>query len=290
MSEENQMISDIKEALDAGVMLAGPRVPLMDKDNRIPFVVVPSGCKVEKIENLLPFPTRKRATVAVTSADSFIEYVKKHGSGDESVIYAQINAEQSQCTMVALMNDNGSGTTNWRDHRCTFSPALSIEWKRWMSKDGHKNAMSQADFATWLEDNQADVRSVDGSPSGADILAMAQAFEVNADKRVKSHINLQSGGVRFEFVDDEIRDTRTSMEVFRRFTLAIPVFDSSYDAYPIPARLKYRDNAGKVTFWYELIRPDLAFKTAVRSVLDKITADTGLLLLEGVPESNSRGS
>ncbi len=284
MGDENEtMISGIKDAIDAGTLLAGPQVPLLDPDKRVPFVVLPAGCEIGDIEKFLPFPTRKRATVTVSQTGSFIEYAKKHGSLDECVIYAEIDAEASKCVLLAVMNDNGATEPKWRDHRCTFAPALSVEWKRWLSKNGPKNAMSQTDFATWLEDNQGDVRSVNGSPSGADVLAMALAFEANADKRVKSHVNLQNGGVRFEYVEDETKDTRTAMEVFRRFTLALPVFDGSTDAYPVEARLKYRDNSGKVTFWYELIRPDRAFKTAVQSALDQIKAETGFMLLQGTP-------
>lgn len=274
-------ISGIKDAIDAGVLLAGPQVPLLDADKRIPFATVPAGCNIEDLEKFLPAPTRKRAEVTITTTDSFIAYAKKHGSLDECVIYAQVDAEKSVCTLRALMNDHGADAPKWRDHRCTFAPALAVEWKRWTGSD--KKQMSQADFATWLEDNQGDVRSVNGSPTGADILTMAQAFEVNADKRVKSHINLQNGGIRFEFVEDETKDTKTAMEVFRRFTLALPVFDGSTDAYPVEARLKYRDNSGKVTFWYELIRPDRAFKTAVQSSLDQIKDATGFMLLHGAP-------
>lgn len=284
MGDENEtMISGVKEALDAGALLAGPQVPLLDPRNRVPFVVLPAGFEVEDIEKFLPFPTRKRATVTVSQTDSFIEYAKKHGSLDECVIYAEIDAEASKCVLLAVMNDNGATDPKWRDHRCTFAPALSVEWKRWMSKNGPGKAMSQTDFATWLEDNQGDVRSVNGSPSGADVLAMALAFEANADKRVKSHVNLQNGGVRFEYVEDETKDTRTAMEVFRRFTLAMPVFDGSIDAYPVEARLKYRDSGGKVTFWYELIRPDRAFKTAVGEALGQIKEATGFMLLQGTP-------
>lgn len=284
MGDENEaMISGVKEALDAGALLAGPQIPLLDPSNRAPFVVLPAGCEVEGIEKFLPFPTRKRAAVTVSQAGSFIEYAKKHGSLDECVIYAEIDAEASKCVLLAVMNDNGATVPKWRDHRCTFAPALSVEWKRWLSKNGQTKAMSQTDFATWLEDNLTDVRSVDGSPSGNDMLAMALAFEANADKRLKSRVNLQSGGVQFEFADDATPDTRTKMEVFQRFTLALPVFDGSTDAYPVEARLKYRDNSGKVTFWYELIRPDRAFKTAVQSALDQIKEATGFMLLQGTP-------
>lgn len=282
MEGENElMISGIKEAIDAGTLLAGPQVPLMYNDSRVPFVVLPAGCEVEDIEKLLPSPTRKRADVSVTTTDSFIAYSKKHGSLDECVIYAEVDAEKSKCILRALMNDNGEDAPKWRDHRCTFAPALSVEWKRWIEKNGKQ--MNQADFATWIEDNLGDIANVPNMPTGAQMLQLALAFEATADKRLKSRINLQSGGVRFEYVEDEDKDTRTAMEVFSRFTLGIPVFDGSTDAYPVEARLKYRDNSGKVTFWYELIRPDRAFKTAVQSSIDRIKAGTGFMLLFGTP-------
>lgn len=280
---------DIESALRFGAAMGTPRVPgSADLDTAInppvtgtPYVVLPSGYSVHDLESLLPTPVRKHASVSVTTTDSFIAYIKKHGSLDECVVYADINAEISRCNLVAVINDNGADDAKWRDHRCTFEPALSVEWKRWTGKN--QVNMNQANFATWLEDNLGDIANVPNMPTGAQMLTMALAFEANAEKRLKSRINLQSGGVRFEYVEDEDKDTRTSMEVFQRFTLGLPVFEGSSDAYPVEARLKYRDNGGKVQFWYELIRPDRAFKTAVQSSLDQIKDATGFQLLFGTP-------
>ena len=248
-------------------------------NNNQSFLVVPPGHEIKSLENLLSAPTRKRANVSVSTTGSFVDYIKKHGSLDECVIYADIDAEKSLCVLDAIINDNGADNPEWRDHRCTFTPALSVEWKRWIQKNGEK--MAQADFATWLEDNLSDIANVPNMPTGAQMLTMALAFEATAEKKLKSRINLQSGGVRFEYVEDEDKDTRTSMEVFQRFTLGLPVFDGSSDAYPVEARLKYRDNGGKVTFWYELIRPDRAFKTSVQSALDQIKNATGFMIIQG---------
>lgn len=283
--------TDAETLLRFGSAIGVPRSPItadldaaIDPESGIPYLVAPDGYTVHSLENLLPRPARARANVFVTTTESFIAYIKKHGSAtpDSCVIYANIESEGYGCNLIAVMNDHDGASGNWRDHRCTFAPALSVEWKRWTV--GNKKPMSQADFAAFLEDNNGDVRSVDGSPTGADILAMAQGFEINADKRVKSHINLQSGGVRFEFIEDETKDTRTSMEVFRRFTIALPVFEGSTDAYPVEARLKYRDNNGKVMFWYELVRPDRAFKTAIQTALDQIESATAFMVLQGTPE------
>lgn len=122
-----------------------------------------------------------------------------------------------------------------------------------------------------------------GFPSGAEILQMALGFEANSDKKFRSKINLQSGGVQFEYVEDETKDTRTKMLVFERFTIGIPVFDGSASAYPVEARLKYREKNGDVTFWYELIRADRVFKSAVADELAAIKEGTGLQVISGTP-------
>ena len=275
---EEQITGMVQAILNAGASLVG--VHNIDENGK-PFVIVPDGYKTEDLERLLPNPTRKTASVNVTESDSFIFYTKKHGSLDECVIYTEVDYEGSKCTLVALINDHGADTPKWRDHRCTFVPKLSVEWTRWIRKN--KVSMSQTDFAAWLEENLADVASVANMPTGADILSMALGFEANSDKRLRSKINLQSGGVSLEFVDQENVETRTTMQFFERFTLGIPVFDGSTSAYPLEARLKYRESGGKLSFWYELIRPDRVFKTAVVDDLHKIKEATGFPIVFGTP-------
>lgn len=267
--------------LRAGAALVLPQSPVgnIDTTQGIPFVMTPAGYTVHDLERLLPTPTRPRAAVVVNDSGSFIKYLKKHGSPTECCIYADIDAEASRISMQAIINDNGDDEPGWRDHTCAFEPRQSVEWRRWMGKN--RSPMSQTDFATWLEENLADIAGVEGMPSGNDMLQLALGFERTAEKRLKSKLNLQSGGVRLEYVDDEDKDTRTSMEVFSRFMLGLPVFDGSTSAYPIEARLKYRERDGKVSFWYELIRPDRVFKTAVAEELDRIKAETGFILING---------
>ena len=74
------------------------------------------------------------------------------------------------------------------------------------------------------------------------------------------------------------------MRLFEKFQIGIPVFwelrkaDESIPAWPIVARLKYRVSQGAVTFWYDLIRPDVVHERAALAMIDKIRAG-----LDGVP-------
>lgn len=272
------MNDNAKTILDAGLLSAG----VISSHGGIPFVTMPDGAKHIGIESLLTAPIRKRGSVITTDTSSFIHYTMKHGSLDDCTIYAEIESELNRFSLVAVINDHGDEKAQWRDHRCSYDPKQSVEWKRWLSNN--KSVMSQADFATWLEDNLTDIAAVEGMPTGADVLAMALGFEANAEKKFRSKINLQSGGFSLEFVEDETKQTKTSMKVFERFTLGLPVFDSSASNYPLEARLKYREKSGVLNFWYELIRPDRVFKTAVNDEVERIQEVTGLPLLSGKPE------
>ena len=269
--------SDIARSLmDVGAAQADTRQTIVDGK---PFVVIPNNYIVHDIEKFENHPTRKTGTTATTDSESFIAYIKKHGDAAITVVYADVDSEASKCSLVAVLNDHSLLEPHWQDFRCTFSPKLAVEWTRWIGKD--RAPMSQQDFATWLEDNLGDIATVEGMPTAAEMMSMALGFEANSEKRLRSKINLQSGGVRFEFVEDEEKDTRSSMQVFERFTLGLPVFEGSRNAYPLEARLKYREKGGSLTFWYELIRTDRVFKTAVTSDLDRIKDETGFMLISG---------
>lgn len=270
-------MENAKEILAAGTALTSPQ----STGGSIPFVVVPQGYAVHDIERLMPEPERKRGVVTVSVADSYIAYLHRHATSGESMTYAALDAEAGSLAMVCVLNDNSAASPRWRDHRCQFTPKLSVEWSRW--KAANCKVHDQAEFAKFLEDNAQDVAAVDGMPTGAQMLQMALEFEANADKRFKSKTNLQSGGVRIEFVDDETKDTRKSMQMFERFTIGIPVFDGSKDAYPIEARLKYRVKDGVLVFWFELIRPDRAFKTAANADIAKIESESGVPVIYGTP-------
>lgn len=277
----------------AGLLIGAARSPGTVQDhfgadtadverNGTPYLILPPGCTVADLERLLPKPARKRADVVCADTDGFVTYVKRHAD-ERSSIYAQIDEAQSVYKLVAVLDDHGSNAAaaSWRQHTCRLLPALSVEWRRWTGSD--RKVMAQAEFAAWLEDNRCDIASVEGMPSGSQILEMALAFEATADKRLRSKINLGNGGVSLEYVDGEDDKTRTTMRFFERFTLGLPVFSGSDSGYPLESRMKYRNTSGKLAFWYELIRPDKVFLAAVHESCDQIEKDTDLPIIAGMP-------
>jgi uncharacterized protein YfdQ (DUF2303 family) len=245
-----------------------------------PGFLIPAGFTVLDTESLLPAPVRKRAAVTLNDTDSFIEYTKKHGSLDNCTIYADTDFEKQTATLIAIVNDHGSdpADTSWRDHTATYRPIQTVEWKRWNGSSG--KSMDQEAFATFLEENMVDIANVDGMPTGTDMLKMASEFEATCDKRFKSRLNIQGGGVNLLFVDQDNPETEQRMRVFERFSLGVRVFLNG-TAYQLDARLKYRHSGGKLSFWYELIRADRVFEDAIKAEFVKVKSATGFPLLYG---------
>lgn len=259
-------------------------LPLEMPEGAKPSILIPSGFEVKDIEFLLPAPVRKRANVTLNDTGSFIAYVKKHGSLDNATIYADADFEKQTATLKAIVNDHGSEPTaaTWRDHTATYQPIKTVEWKRWNDNDGAYHAMPQDQFAAFLEENMGDIATVEGMPTGTEMLRMATEFEATADKRFKSKVNLQGGGINLVFVDQDNAETQSVMRVFERFGLGLRVFLNG-DAYRIDARLKYRQSGGVLSFWYELIRADRVFEDAIKSEFAKVKEQTGFPLLYGNP-------
>lgn len=284
----------VKTILDAA---AQPRIESISLetliDGHVPVILTPEGYKsqvltspdlLNALEHNLQAPLRKKCTVHLRSADSFIQYVNQHKVPEICSIWCDANFENSTAQLIAIFDDHGTTATGWRDHIALYDPVQSVEWKRWQSHD--RKGFSQAGFAEFIEDNLPDIASVEGMPTATQMLEMATELEINQDSRFKSQVRLQSGGVELGFVQKEDDATLEKMRLFNQFSLGLPPFLNG-SPFRLDARLRYRVKDGVLSFWYELIRPDLVFKAAAEEELAKIAESTGIAILQGDPRIRS---
>jgi uncharacterized protein YfdQ (DUF2303 family) len=279
--------ASIKDLLNAG---AQPVVRTLDakslQNQEIPLLLIPDGdgkysyALLPQLEKYLPDPLRKTGQVLLDDAESFIWYLKEHGNKAATNIYLQAKYESGDVSFLGIINDDETGKPAWRDHKARFIPKKSVEWTRWTSRNGQ--AMSQIDFANWIEDNIGDITTVEGMPTGAQMLEMALNFEAASEKRFKSGARLQSGGISLEYVDTDDDATRSKMAMFERFSLGLRVLQGG-EAYEMSARLKYRIRDGGLSIWFELIRPDKVLEAATKDIVEKIKNESGFTLLLGSP-------
>lgn len=247
-------------------------------------LLLPPGWKHEVIDDarFMSSPRRAQAKAVAEDVDSFLAYVSRHGTQSGTTVWCKTDTEQGHLRFTAILNDHDplDGSAGWRDHICTYEPMMSVEWRRWKGQD--RKSFNQVEFASFVEDNLADIASVEGMPTGSQMLEMALSMEATQDVRFKSAIRLSNGGVQLQFVQDDDAQTLARMQLFERFAIGIPVFWNA-QAYRMNARLRYRVRDGKVSFWFELERPDQTFEAAAKTLIESVRQQAGVPFFFGAP-------
>lgn len=267
-----------------------------------PFAVIPEGKTIESLREILDeyliTPRRRIGTANVRDVDSFIALVDRF-KGENSAIFADPTRTSPHLVAVFDYHPKGDDATkaDWLKHRAIYAPPLSDEWKAWSGKNGA--TMSQADFAAFIDERVGDLivpalddpklktyaDLVEGTwASPSQMVQLSRSLQVNVESVVKNAQTLNSG--ELSIIYDEVHKDGAGepLRVPTLFTIAIPAFYVG-DLYRIAARLRYRVSGGKISWSYQLVRPDLVFDDAFNGIVEKAGSETGLLVLIGTPEA-----
>lgn len=266
-----QILADLMAALIATVEV---RRPDADKDSEgVPFVVVPEGYNVQKLEELLPNPLITRRTVNLSDVASFIGYIGKFKTAG-SAIFAGVTSYNM--TMQAIFDYHEKDQPRNCAHSAIFKPPLSEQWTRWTGISGKPK--TQVEFAHFIEENIIDVRD----PSAAALMEVAMSLEAKKDGHFKSGVRLADGSFQLSYSEDITAQAGGGkVEIPKSLTLGIPIFDGG-DLYEVSAMFRYRITAdGKLALIVELHRPKFIFDDAARLLVKQVTEQTGIAVLIG---------
>ena len=259
--------NNTQAALDAGAA----SVAVQNVEDH-PVFVVPAGYTVQDASQFLDAPLRKKGTVVLNDVASFIAYVDEEKT-EATRLYGQYNPP----SFTAILNDH-RGVPAWKDYRATYACPLSVEWKTWNEKSGRQ--MTQADFAAFIEDNLPDI----ASPPAADMLEISRSLEAKKKVNFASGIRLANGQNELTY-EEEISGTASKgkLQVPEEFTLGMPVLEGGL-RYAVQARLRYRiGDGGKLSMWFELVRPHKILEDAVNAVWAEVQEKTSLRVFNGKP-------
>lgn len=275
MAEATLNDKTLKEILRLGQTVGDPKaVP-----GGVPFVVIPSDCKVESLANLVyndfsDRPHRKKAAVKVLDAASFIEYYTLFS--DEN---SRVFADETTAKVLAVLDYHGAGDNapRWGQHRLSLDLRYSEEWSRWTKANGTKK--TQIEFAEFIEDNTPDIQS----PPAATMLELAREMAAKTEVDFSSAIRMSNGQVQLKYTE-QVKGTYGSgnVEIPEEFVIGIPVFVGT-PRVAIRARLRYRLVSGKLTIWYDLLRHDAVQREAFLAVLAGIKDGLTVTIINGSP-------
>lgn len=263
--------NDVQAALDAGMHLAGVR--RVDDDPGA-FLALPPGATVQSLEHLQDKPNRARGLVAVRDAASFARLTKDRR--DTSPVLRVYGVMTPSPKFVAVLNDHGTVFPGWRDDRIVYDCPLSREWKTWTSASGKQ--MDQATFAQFIEDNLPDI----ATPPAADMLEISRTLEAKKKVNFASGLRLSNGEHQITY-EEQIDGTAAKgrIRVPETFCIGIAVLEGG-DRYHVEARLRYRiADGGKMTMWYDLLRPHRVLEDAATFVWKWIEGELGETIIHG---------
>lgn len=285
----------------------------------IKMLVVVSGGEVRPLDRKLFDPYRDNllrisGTAALLSLGSFVDLVNRF-KDDESAVFG--NDDRKAPSLTAIFNyhetvhggdlgidavADSSERARHSDHRATFAFPLSDEWLAWM--EGNKQPMSMSDFALFLEDRWPDVltitaleelpekmRTIVEVSGGKAVVAtpqklieLSRGLKINEAAAVEESVNLASGEGSVRFTATHTGADGKAVKVPSIFIIGLPVFRNG-QPYRMMARLRYRLFSGKLSFWYELARPDAVFDDAFAGALDEVREKTALPVFLGKPQA-----
>lgn len=238
-------------------------------------------------------PDRKRGTAQSQTLESFNALTNRHKTPD-SVIFADTDWQKPSLTAVIDYHPVAGGADNGA-HRVIYQFPLSEQWKAWVAKNGI--LMSQTDFAAFIEDRIADLASASEDhkrdlestfgtrvANPAELMQLSRGLQINVDSTVRNVQNLQTGEVQIAFDETHKDGDGKPIRVPGLFVLNIAPFFMGENSV-IPVRLRYRVKDGKITWFYQIYRPDLYVTERVRADLTEVATATGLPTFEGKQEA-----
>lgn len=253
-------------ATDAAIVrdLATQGLGLQDVQGH-PFVVLADGQTTDSLETYLPRPLRRKAEAHFSETRSFTDYVTRFAT--RSLFVIADPDTHSAAAVLDYHEDGPDGSASWRDHKATLRLKLAPEWLTWTGAD--KRNFGQVDFAEFLEQNLIDI----AEPDAAKLQEAVLKIQVNRSVRVSSATSLETGEIAFTYEDQENK-TKGNAKLPRALVLGLPVYKHGAK-YRVDARLSYRLNDGKLTFFYVLQRPDKIAEAAFDGVLGEMTTAFG---------------
>lgn len=247
----------------------------------------------EEIERYRLEPDRRRGKATATTLKSFIDLINLH-KDDGSALFADANWPNPKLDAVIDYHTADHGPRHCQ-HRIVYNFPVTEDFKAWIDRDG--KPFTQTEFASFIEEHAAELaapfdaersefeslfRTAFATPT--DMVTLSRGLQVHIEAQVKNAVTLQSGEGEIIFVEEHRTAGGEKITVPGLFMVSVPAF---LDGEPIrlPARLRYRASAGKLSWFYQLYRWKFWLRDRVQKDLGQVEQETGIRAFEGSPEA-----
>jgi len=303
--------------------VAQPRIETVTgPDGRAaPVMFIPEGhgFRVQPALDLIdkytprPAPLRTKGMAKIESLGSFIAHVERF-KREETALFIRREPPQIE----AVYDYDQTAEPAYREHRASFDFKPTVAWRAW--KDAHGQALSQSQFAEFLEEQGADLIDPDKLPEDSAALASVREAELSVGAKcvhpqgireltrgLEYHVrcaradltNLRDGTRKVKFEEKLESKEGSELQIPGLFAIAVELFDARLpdsegvvkaSRYVLPVRLRVRpgrtnDGEGAGLVWTLLLcGVDRCVDMALSEAAERVTKDTGCPLFWGSPE------
>lgn len=265
-----------------------PEVLNKEHTDRDPLVVIPEDMKVESLAQFYP-PKRIVQAVVLLEAGSFIEYVNRFKDAD-TLIFSDVT--EFGVTFKAVLDYHQAPVTKaevgpnprYCKHTATFQAIETPEWKTWKAANGQ--ALSQLDFATFLENNE----QLFVKPNGAELLELVRTLHGHCNARFSTAIRSETGAYSVSYEEDVVIKGNAGGTASKPGEMKLPpqieagmsVFQGA-SPYKIKARLKATATERKLTLRFETIQFHAVVRESILLLVKQVADKTGIVPMLGRP-------
>jgi uncharacterized protein YfdQ (DUF2303 family) len=291
---------------------AGAVDVLAPQESRSQVLLVPQGMRAESIKKYIDeyniFPERKKGFEFVRDMASFV-LLSNRFKTEHSVIFGVCEILEKEegldfnASLRTIVNYHlpyfanteteksfGLGFADNKDFGVFYDFPISKEFKWWLAHN--REPFNQDEFAQALEERviemaayeDKDVDSVRGlKPKFADpieILQLSRTLEIYSAESLVKSVNLSSGERELKFTATHNGADGKPINIPDFFVLNIPVFVGG-SPERVLARLRYRKNAEKLKWFYDLYRIDNVLEISFRNAAERAVREIALPLVMG---------
>ena len=253
MNEEN-----LKAALEYTAGLATDALkPVIHTVEKEHFIVVPEGMELRSLKEFqyAEPPARKAGHVQVQDVASFAEYFLRFRDKDSMVF-----ADPQAFTFTGILDyheETAEGAARACKHKVGLTLRTTKRWDTW--KGANAKPKSQEDFATFIEDNLADIYAPEKSnyPPAAVMLEVSRTLEASSQYTFTQTTNLKNGQRVAQYREqiNGVAGPQQEIQIPDEFVVRLPIF-LNQPPVEVRCRLRFRINNGKLTMWYDMLRVD----------------------------------
>lgn len=278
-------MTDIKHGAEFVEAIAGLARPLVfDHPAGGRAVILPNG----GVQHLAPIDapmTHVKQSVAAFDATSFAAYVNRFKQTapiiddetaevvkDEYAGITTIFADPNTSCLRAVIDYHEYDDPGRCAHSIRYDVPWSEQWGRWRAIDG--KAMSQVDFAEFIEENLQDIVE----PEGATFLDLVTGLQAKKRISFESGVRLQDGTNQLTYAEDVEAKGRGNLLVPSEFAIGAPIFFGG-ESYRVRCLLRYRIDEGRLIFIIKIHRRQFIEQTAFQHICQTVAEITGIPVL-----------